>query len=238
MDSDVTGVRRVVMAKLLLIEDEENLLNSLSFILENHGYSVARAQSGEQGVALAAEHHPDLALVDIGLPGIDGFEVSRRLAGLRRAGMMLVFLTGRDDDDDIVRAFAGLADDYVVKPVRPRVLIARLGALLSRGAAGAAPSRESTLVCGLLSIDPERREVTLADEPLRLTPTEFRVLWLLARNANKVLVRADIIRSVHGDDCHLTERSVDFQIHSLRHKFKEHADLLVTVRGFGFKLCA
>lgn len=225
------------MTKLLFIEDEENLLNSLSFILENHGYSVARAQSGERGVALARELHPELALVDIGLPGIDGFEVSRRLADLRKGGMMLVFLTGRDDDDDIVRAFAGLADDYVVKPVRPRVLIARLGALLSRGGLEPGP-REGPLVCGPLKIDGERCEATLADEALRLTPTEFRVLRLLARNPNKVLMRAEIIRDVHGDDCHLTERSVDFQIHSLRHKFKEHADLLVTVRGFGFKLCA
>lgn len=224
--------------KILLIEDEPNLLNSLSFIMEKQGYEVLRSLTGEEGVALALEHRPDLALVDIGLPGIDGFEVAARLKATRRQyGMTIVFLTGRDEEDDIVRALEDLADDYIVKPVRPRVLMARIGALLSRRL-GKDRSSEDPIVLGVLTIDPSNYEVALDGTPLALTVTEFRVLTLLARNPGKAFMRSRIIAEVHGEDCHLSEKSIDFQIHSLRRKLGSHAEMLVTVRGVGFKLRA
>lgn len=224
------------MTKLLLVEDEVNLLNSLSFILEEQGFEVLRAPTGEQGISLARAHHPELALVDIGLPGIDGFEVAEQLSDLRRDGMTVAFLTGSDADDDMIRAFGGLADDYVVKPIRPRVLLARIGAWLARRNGRETP--QEAIVCGPVTINPAAVEVCLDGKPLDLTPTEFKILTVLAQNVGRALTRAQIIAEVHGGSCHLTERSVDFQIHSLRLKLAAHAQLLVTVRGVGFKLRA
>lgn len=224
------------MIKILLVEDETNLLNSLTYILEGKGYDVLGAKTGEEGVRLALDHRPELALVDIGLPGIDGFEVASRISHLRRNhGTIVVFLTGSDSENDIIRALESLADDYIVKPVRPRVLMARIQALLARTRAerreDLAPSR-----CGPLMIDPEAHEATLDGVALELTPTEFRVLRLLVANRGKALSRCDMISEVHGEDCHLTERSIDFQVHSLRRKLEPHTNLIETVRGVGFKL--
>jgi len=221
---------------LLLIEDEANLRNSLRFILEEQGFSVFCAESGEAGLVLALEHPPDLALVDIGLPGMDGFDVARRLGDQRRSrGLRIVFLTGSDEEDDMVRAFEGLADDYIVKPVRPRVLMARIRSLLRRDPIASAAD-DAPVVCGPLRMDPAAFEAAVQGRDLALTSTEFKILLLLARQPGKAFSRARIISAVHGEDCHLTEKAVDFQIHSLRRKLGEHAALLHTVRGVGFKL--
>ncbi len=219
---------------IVLIEDEVNLLNSLAFILENQGFSVLRAQTGEEGVQLILSRNPALTLVDINLPGMDGFEVATRVSDLReRIGMKVVFLTASDDEDDMVRAFEGLADDYVVKPVRPRVLVARLNALLSSPRMF---SEEKDISFGPLVMSPTSFEASLNGQNLDLTPTEFRILWLLVNHPGKVLSRSQIIDEVHGKDCFLTEKSIDFQIHGLRRKMGEHSCMLMTVRGVGFKL--
>lgn len=222
--------------KLLLVEDESNLLNSLSFILEQNGFEVLCAKTGEEGVELASRHEPDLVLLDIGLPGMDGFEVASRLAAQRERGLRIVFLTGSNEDDDVVRAFEGCADDYIVKPLRPRVLIARINALFARREPLTNP--EAPIVCGPLWLDPASLEVKLEGVPLSLTPTELKVLMLLAQNPGRAFMRSAIIDEVYGEGCHLTEKTIDFQVHGLRQKLGAHSTLLVNVRGFGFKLVA
>ncbi len=222
--------------KILVVEDEPNLLNSLTFILENAGYRVSGAASGEEGLAIVEAAAPDLVLLDIGLPGIDGFEMAERLQGHRRSrGMRIVMVTGRDYEDDIVRAFETCADDYVVKPVRPRVLLARLGALLSRTGPGSRPAGERIWLKDVC-IDSEACEARQGGVPLGLTRTELKILTLFAKNPNKALARLEIIREVHGRPCAVSERSIDFQIYGLRKKLGGLGQHLETVRGVGFIL--
>jgi len=221
---------------VLVIEDDPNLLNSLAFILEQRGFSVLCASSGEDGVSIALRNRPELVLLDLTLPGMDGFAVAERLGPLRDDGTRIVILTGRDVEDDMVRALERCADDYVVKPVRPRVLLARLTAVLRR-ARGVGREAEVVRIRDL-EIHPARFEATRAGERLSLTKTEFNLLLLFARNAGAVLDREEIVAAVHGADCHLAERSIDFHINALRRKLGDDGDLIATVRGVGFKLLA
>jgi DNA-binding response OmpR family regulator len=221
---------------VLVIEDDANLLNSLMFILEQQGFAVLRAGSGEEGVPLALRHRPDLVLLDLTLPGMDGFAVAERLEPLRAEGTRIVILTGRDVEDDMVRALERCADDYVVKPVRPRVLLARITAVLRRGRSGAL--ERDAIRIGDLEILPAAFEARRAGAPLALTKTEFNLLLLFARNPGVVLEREEIVAAVHGADCHLAERSIDFHINSLRHKLEGDGEMIATVRGVGFKLLA
>jgi DNA-binding response OmpR family regulator len=221
---------------VLVIEDDPNLLNSLAFILEQQGFSVLRASTGEDGVPLALRHRPELVLLDLTLPGMDGFAVAEHLEPLRSSGTRIVILTGRDVEDDMVRALERCADDYVVKPVRPRVLLARLTAVLRRArGAGAEPS---VLRVRDVEIHPAAFEARRAGEKLALTKTEFNLLLLFARNAGVVLEREEIVSAVYGADCHLAERSIDFHINALRRKLGDDGALIATVRGVGFKLVA
>lgn len=222
------------MTAVLLIEDEPNLRNSLCFILANAGYEALAAGTGEEGLVVAAEAHPDVVLLDIGLPGIDGFEVARRLTAERERGARIVVLTGSDDEDDMVRAFDAFADDYIVKPVRPRVLLARLRSLLGRPC----PAQEDgrVLCLGAVRIDRDAHEVRHGDVALHLTRTEFDLFALLAANPHRVHGRLDIIAAVHGSRCAVSERSIDFQIHGLRKKLEPCGVHIDTVRGVGFKL--
>lgn len=222
--------------RILVVEDEVSLLNSLSFILEREGFEVMGAASGEDGVAVAEAGRPDLLLLDIALPGIDGFEVASRLAHLRaEIPMRILMVTARDVEDDIVRALQTCADDYVVKPVRPRVLLARIHAVLRRAPDGGAGGGDVVRVGGLV-VDSGAFEATLDGVRLDLTPTEFRVLLLLARHPNRAFRRHEIIDAVHGEDHAITERCVDFQILGLRRKLGPAGAWISTVRGIGFKL--
>ena len=219
--------------RILLIEDEVNLLNSLCYILENDGYQVFTSTTGRGGVALALEHRPHLCLVDIGLPDIDGFEVACCLTELRQTGMQLVFLSGRNEEEDIVHALEDLAEDYLVKPVRPRVLLARIHHFLSQKRPSAPPE---TLKVGPLVVNPLSCVASLEGVPLPLTPTEFKIIKLLAAEPGRAFSRTCLIHRIHGESCHVTEKSIDYQIHCLRKKLGPHAGLLATVRGFGFAL--
>ena len=230
--------------RVLVVEDEENLLNSLSFILEKEGFEVLRASTGEDALVVARATPPDLVLLDVTLPGMDGFEVAARLAPLRALRpLRIVMVTARDGEDDMVRALRTCADDYVVKPVRPRVLLARLAALLRLPNAPAVPApvpqaRVPEVVrVGDLVVNPAAFEATAEGRPLGLTRSEFLLLHLLACAPNQAFTREQILDALRGPDCVVTERCVDFQVHGLRHKLGPRAAWLVTVRGVGFKLC-
>ena len=174
-------------------------------------------------------------LLDLGLPGIDGFEVAQRLVPERALGMKIIVLTGRDDEDAMVRAFDGFADDWVQKPVRPRALLARLGARLGRPEREGAPPRR-VLEVGALRIDLDAHEAVHGEVTLQLTRTEFDLLVALATRPAHVHGRLDLIASVHGSACAVSERSIDFQIHGLRKKLEPTGLGIHTLRGVGFKL--
>jgi len=223
------------MARVLLVEDEANLRASLGFILECEGFEVVVAATGEEGLAKARAAPPDVVVLDINLPGIDGFETCERL---RRdpltLGARIVMISARAGVDDMLRGFETCADDYVTKPFHPKVLLARIQALLRRRDAPASVAARIEL--GGVSIDPGSREVRLDGVKLELTRTEFDLLFLLAGHPNRVFSRADILDRVRGGETDATDRAVDFQVASLRKKLGTARVLIETVRGVGYKL--
>ncbi len=220
-------------ARILLVEDEANLRGSLAFIFEREGFTVATAASGEEALTQARATPPDLVVLDINLPGIDGFETCARLRrDPRTRGAAIVMVSARADADDVVHGFETCADDYVTKPFHPRVLLARIKALLRRGESRTPATR---IEVGNLSLDPGAREARLDARRLELTRTEFDLLHLLAGHPDHVFTRAHILDHVRGGVTEATDRAVDFQIASLRKKLGATAVHVETVRGVGYK---
>jgi len=224
------------MTTILFVEDEANLLNSVAFILEREGFHVTGVGTGEDALKIALADPPDLVLLDINLPGIDGFEVAQRL---RRhpvtAQVLIMLLSARNTVEDVVDGLERYADDYVTKPFHPRLLLARIHALLRRQAPSEALPSER-LCFNELEIDVAARETRVGQERLALTKTEFDILYLLATRPNHVLSRDQILDAVRGDGAVITDRAVDFQVSGLRRKLGSAARLIETVRGVGYKL--
>lgn len=234
----IVGVRiqmePIPNSRILFVEDEENLLNSISFILENEGFSVHRCRSGEEALASVEGIAPDLVLLDIVLPGMDGFEVAERLRTNKATERIcIVMLTGRAVEDEIISALERAADDYIIKPVRPRMLIARINAVLRRKTAQAPEA--AVFSFDSLTVNTNSRQAEIDGEPLPLTKTEFDILALLVRTPDTVLSRKQIIEAIRGEDYFVTDRSIDFQIFGLRKKLGPHAYRLATIRGIGYQ---
>ena len=226
------------MAKehILAIEDEEDILALVHYNLAKEGFKVTCAASGEEGLQAARRGRPDLILLDLMLPGLDGLEVCR---ALRRhdetASVPIVMLTAKGEEADIIAGLELGADDYVTKPFSPRVLISRLRAVLRRQARGAEPEAAAPLQFENLVIHPGRNEVLVQGEPVELTFTEFRVLHFLASRPGWVFTRYQIVNAVRGDDYAVTDRAVDVQIVGLRKKLGACGRYIETVRGVGYR---
>lgn len=219
---------------ILFIEDDTNVLNSFTFILRQEGYNVFQASSGEEAIKLASTCQPDIVLLDICLPGIDGFEVARRLKELpNTSSSYYVMLTGYSIEDDIVEALNKYTDEYIAKPVKPRLLLARLQAILRRRN-NSSTDLPQISVHGLI-LNPSSREALLEDRPIDLTKTEYDILHLLLSSPNQVHSRQDILSNLKGDKDMPTSRTIDFQICGLRKKIGNLGSRLETVRGIGYK---
>ena len=225
-------------AHLLVVEDEQDLLELLRFNLEREGYRVTPADSGEKALRSARAEAPDLVVLDIMLPGMDGLEVCRGLkAEESTAHVPIVMLTAKTEEADVVTGLEMGADDYITKPFSPRVLLARVKAVLRRRgleSADAALPEESIQIRDLV-VRPDRHEVTVGGELVDLTATEFRLLTLLAGRPGRVFTRQQIIESIHGKYAAVTDRSVDVQIVMLRRKLGQRGDDIQTVRGVGYR---
>jgi len=221
------------VSHLLLIEDDDAIRTGLELALTRQGHQVSAAASGEDGLRLFKEKRPDLIVLDVMLPGIDGFEVCRRI---RRSDQLpIILLTARSDDIDVVVGLESGADDYVVKPVQPRVLDARIRAVLRRG------ERESTdsLSYGDVVIDRSAMTVTKAGQDLQLTPTELRLLLELSGRPGQALSRQQLLRLVWEHDYLGDSRLVDACVQRLRAKVEDVPSaptLIRTVRGVGYRL--
>jgi two-component system phosphate regulon response regulator PhoB len=225
------------MAKetILVVEDEEDILELLRYNLTKEGYGVLGAATGEEALKAARERLPDLVLLDLMLPNLDGLEVCRRLQQEARTRRLpIIMLTAKGEEADIVAGLELGAADYVTKPFSPRVLLARVRAVLRRRQT-AVPAEAASLNVHELVIHPGRHEVLAAGRPLELTGTEFRLLHLLARRPGWVFTRAQIVSGVHGDDYPVSDRSVDVQVVSLRKKLGPYGKYLETVRGVGYR---
>jgi two-component system, OmpR family, alkaline phosphatase synthesis response regulator PhoP len=227
------------MAKehILVIEDEEDLLALVQYNLTRDGYRVSFATSGEEGLQMARQELPDLLLLDLMLPGIDGLEVCRRLRkDPQLQALPVIMLTARGEEADVVAGLELGADDYVTKPFSPRVLISRLRAVLRRPAARADEvAADQVIRIHDLVIHPGRNEVLVAGQPVELTFTEFRVLHFLAARPGWVFTRYQIVNAVRGDDYSVTDRAVDVQIVGLRKKLGSSGQMIETVRGVGYR---
>lgn len=218
---------------MLLIEDDRSVRNALEFALRRQGHHVSAAATGEEGVALVRDAAPDIVVLDLMLPGIDGFEVCRRVRAM--GDVPVVMLTARGDDFDVVGGLEAGADDYVVKPVEPRVLDARLRAVLRRTER---ENTRSTSVFGDLVIDRAALTVHKGGKQVGLTPTELRLLLELSGSPGQVLSREQLLRSVWEHDYLGDSRLVDACVQRLRLKVEDvpSAPVFVrTVRGFGYR---
>ncbi len=217
---------------VIVVEDDPNIADLLDVYLREAGYRVLLAASGERGLELVRHHRPVLAVVDVGLPGIDGFEVVRRI---RSAGSLpVVLLTARDDELDRVARFEFGADDYVTKPFSPRELVARVRAILRRGQASSAPA-DIVELGDALELSLVRREVRSAGEVVPLATKEFDLLAHLARHQGIALTRQQLLDSVWGVEWIGDDRTIDVHVRQLRKKLGPDLPL-ATVWGIGYRL--
>lgn len=223
-------------ANVLMVEDEEEILELLAYNLGKEGYAVQKAESGEAALRHARSDPPDLILLDLMLPGIDGLEVCKTLKGdSATRHIPIIMLTARSEEADIVTGLELGADDYITKPFSRRVLLARVKAVLRRHAEGGEPDDGGIVRIHDFVINPGRHEVLLAGESVVLTLTEFRVLHFLANRPGWVFTRSQIVEAVRGDGYPVTDRSVDVQIVGLRKKLGDAGRYIETVRGVGYR---
>ena len=222
-------------SKILIVDDEPNILQTVRAYLEREGYAVQSASDGAAALKLAYVFQPDLIVLDIMLPGIDGLEVLRQLR--QTSDVYVLLLTARADEMDKIVGLTVGADDYLTKPFSPRELVARIKAILRRGR-GNEPG-ERVLIVSSLRIDPESRQVWKESQLIDLTTIEFDILHALARHPGRVLSREQLIEQVWGYDYYGDERVVDVHIGRLRKKLDDDAgkpETIVTVRGVGYRL--
>jgi two-component system, OmpR family, alkaline phosphatase synthesis response regulator PhoP len=221
--------------KILVVDDEEDILELLKFKLSKEGYQVTCAASGEEALRCVRSETPDLIVLDLMLPGIDGIEAARKLKNdFDTKNIPIVMVTAKGEEADIVTGLELGADDYITKPFSPRILIARVKAVLRRREKGSQDKTEVIQIHNLL-IHPGRHEVLVNGNPVSLTFTEFGILHYLARRPGWVFTRSQIVDEVRGDDYYVTDRSVDVQIVGLRKKLGPAGDYIETVRGVGYR---
>jgi len=224
--------------RILCVEDDVNLQKSLTFILWREGYEVFCAQTGEAAVDLARRERPDLILLDLVLPGIDGQKVSGILKkDPLTSDILIIMVTAKKGVEDIVQCLTEAADDYVTKPFEPQVLLARIEAVLRRKGQAALPQRSVLEIDGLV-INRGAYEVLAGGRKVALTRTEFEILALLAGQPNQVFTRSRILDSVREDGYPIIDRIVDYHITGLRKKLGSAKRHIQTVRGVGYKFSA
>ncbi len=224
--------------RVLLVEDDEGLAGLIADYLGRNGLEMHWVRRGDMAIEKTHEIAPDLLLLDVMLPGQDGFDICRELRA-RGSTLPIMILTARDEDFDRVVGLELGADEFIPKPVQPRVLLAHVRAILRRAGMRTAvpPAPGDTIVFGCLEIDVASRAVRLSGKPVDLTSSEFDLLWLLARHAGKVLSRNDILNKLRSLDYDGSDRSVDCRIYRLRRKLGdlgESAERIKTIRNVGY----
>lgn len=226
-----------MQAKLILVvDDEQDIRELIRYNLAKDGFRVECVASGEEALRRVRSLDPGLIVLDLMLPGLDGLEVCRRLRAERHTAQTpIIMLTAKGEDADIVTGLELGADDYVVKPFSPRILLARIKAVLRRREEPAEGGEDAILQRGSVTIDPSRHQVTVEGQPVLLTALEMRILLALARRPGLVLTRYQIVDATQGEGVGVTDRSVDVHMVSLRRKLGEAGGAIETVRGVGYR---
>ncbi|HSM90291.1 MAG TPA: response regulator transcription factor [Desulfobacterales bacterium] len=221
--------------RVLVVDDEEDILELVRFHLTREGYQLTLAATGEEALKKAKHETFDLIVLDLMLPGLDGLEVAKALkADARTKSVPIVMLTAKGEDADVVSGLEIGADDYITKPFSPRVLTARVKAVLRRRSR-AAQDDTKVITIHELEIHPGRRTVLAGGKALELTFTEFQLLCVLTRRPGWVFTRSQIVDAVRGSDYPVTDRSVDVQVVGLRKKLGAYGHYIETVRGVGYR---
>lgn len=221
--------------KILVVDDEEDILELVRFNLSREGFNIICAETGEKALEVAKTTVVDLIVLDLMLPGLDGLEVAKQLSSYPKTQHIpIIMLTAKGEEADIVTGLELGADDYITKPFSPRILLARIKAVLRRHSEQSA-SVDDIIRVHELVIHSGRREVVANGIPIDLTYTEFQVLYYLAKRPGWVLTRSQIVDAVRGNDYPVTDRSVDVQIVGLRKKLGNYGKYIQTVRGVGYR---
>jgi two-component system phosphate regulon response regulator PhoB len=221
--------------RILVVDDEEDILELVRYNLAGEGFEVICAETGEQALKIAGDNKPDLIILDLMLPGINGTEVAKILKSQDRTRRVpIIMLTAKGEESDVVLGLEIGADDYITKPFSPRILNARVKAVLRRQSAE--PIGEDAVIrMQDLTIDPGRRKIEVRSNEIELSYTEFQILLFLSRRPGWVFTRSQIVDAVRGDNYPVTDRSVDVQIVGLRKKLGSCGSYIQTVRGVGYR---
>lgn len=222
-------------AKIFIVDDEEDILDLVDYVLSKEGYTVERFHTGEEILRKVKSDLPDLILLDLMLPGVDGLDVCKLLKRTSNtANIPIIMLTAKGEEADIVTGLELGADDYIPKPFSTKILLARVKSVLRRRTRKEMDQMEVIKVHDLV-IHPGRREVLVKNKPVSLTYTEFSLLYFLAKRPGWVFTRYQIVDALRGEDYPVTERSVDVQVVGIRKKLGEAGKYIETVRGVGYR---
>jgi two-component system alkaline phosphatase synthesis response regulator PhoP len=220
--------------KVLIVDDESDIVEILKYNLEKEGYQVKSASNGAKSLEVAKKFRPDLIIMDIMMPEMDGVEACRRLREMPEMNnTFIIFLTARAEEYSEVAAFDIGADDYITKPIKPRALISRIGALLRRGAKKSKQEGGNTIEVGKFRIDRESFTLYIDEKPFSLPKKEFELLYFLAESPNKVFTREELLQNIWGSDVYVLARTVDVHIRRVREKIGDNC--IKTVKGVGYK---
>ena len=222
--------------KILVVDDEEDILNLVEYNLKKEGYNVTCVETGEEALEAAKSILPDLILLDLMLPGVDGIDVCKILKqDTNTAHIPIIMLTAKGEESDIVTGLEMGADDYITKPFSPRILIARIKTGLRREKQKGVENNHQTVRLHDIMIDPGKHKVFLEGKELDLTYSEFKLLQIFVQRPGWVFSRFQIVEALRGDDYPVTERAVDVQIVGLRKKLGKYGKMIETVRGVGYR---
>lgn len=223
--------------RVLVVDDEKDLVDLISYNLQRGGYEVLTAADGNTALELVAREKPDLVILDLMMPGVDGTEVARRLkADPETARIPILMLTARSEETDVVVGLTIGADDYVTKPFSMKVLLARINSVLRRAETSVGGDAPPLLRAGPLSIDTSKHAVLVENHPVKLTLTEFKLLTALVSARGRVLSRDQLMDKAMGADVFVTDRAIDVHVTAIRKKLGNASWLIHTVRGVGYRL--
>jgi len=228
-------LQKAQQARILVVDDEPDILNLLEYNLKRSGFQAILAKDGPEAIEAAKAHKPDLVLLDIMLPDMEGTEVLRRLKSMEAtASIPVIMLTAKGEEVDKIVGFELGAEDYITKPFSPRELILRVKAVLKRTAERPEPV-EAAVSFNELSVDLSRHKVSVSGKPVELSSTEFRLLTELMQAKGRVLTRDNLLDRAWGRDCFVIPRTVDTHVRRLRSKLGSAGDYIETVRGVGYR---
>ena len=221
--------------KIVVVEDEADILEVIDYNLSKEGFDVSSSTDGLEGLAFVQKEIPDLVLLDLMLPGMDGIEICRTLkADSATRSISIIMVTAKGEESDIVLGLGIGADDYVLKPFRPRELIARVKSVLRRGRLKEEVNEDIVSIYGMV-IDCNRHEVRLEGKKINLTAMEFKLLHFLASHPGRVFTREHILNNVSSEDAYIIDRNIDVHIRSIRKKLDKQRDLIETIHRVGYR---